>query len=57
MSRLEALRELVEQGQPVDLGRVKVLQSLDAAIADEQFATEAARRQQEADDAIRGYAN
>jgi len=52
MSRLDEVVKQIEQGEPVDWGRLSLLQSLDLALIGEQFAASAAQRERDADDQL-----
>lgn len=53
-TRLQVLVEQCEQGENVDLGKILVLQTLDAARSDEIFVQESLSRQEVADAGIAG---
>lgn len=53
-SRIQSVIERMECGESVDLGRILVLQTLDAARADEIFVQEGLARQETADAGIAG---
>ncbi len=53
-SRLQTIIEQTERGESVDLSRILVLQTLDAARSDEVFVHESLARQEAADAGIAG---
>lgn len=57
MSRIAEIIAQVEKGEPVDIRRVLQLQSLDAALRDEQYAAEWLQREKDADDDLQQLVN